>query len=93
MGANFGKHIRNLIQMPTAARKDHKGSRSATCPHAACLVTLGYPLTITPFDEMSNVENINIVLEAEDVNVYAGYRGHSVLIHGYEPDPSAGPYR
>jgi hypothetical protein len=51
------------------------------------------PITLRPFDPTSSKEDINFTLDAEDVNVFAGYPGHIITIFGYEPDPVAGPYK
>jgi hypothetical protein len=58
-----------------------------------CGLCAELPFTIRPFDEASDQEDISLLLEAEDVNVFAGYPGHSMSVIGYEPDPLSGPYK
>jgi hypothetical protein len=52
-----------------------------------------FPMTVRPFDPTSTNEDITIVLEADNVHVFAGYAGHQVVVIGYEPDATAGPYK
>jgi hypothetical protein len=48
-----------------------------------------FPVTVRPFPG-STGEDITLILEAEDVHVFAGYAGHTVTVIGYEVNPSGG---
>lgn len=50
------------------------------------------PVTLFAFDPAGDKEHIAFTIEAEDVQVFAGYPGHSVTVFAYEPDPAGGPY-
>lgn len=51
-----------------------------------------YPLIIKPFDSTNKKTDVTLLLEAEDVAIYAGYSGHPVSLNAYEPG-SAGKWK
>lgn len=58
-------------------------------------LSMEFPFTVKPFDlSKSTIDTLQLELITENVNVFAGYPGHRIIIRAYQPDPQPGkPYQ
>ncbi|MBI1750632.1 MAG: hypothetical protein HY234_00105 [Acidobacteria bacterium] len=71
---------------------DEPGIHGDACYSGLCAE---FPVTLRPMPGQSPPPPPQVVfhLEANDVEIFAGYPGHAVIVWGYEADPPAGPFK
>ena len=56
-----------------------------------CGISMEYPLTVKNFNPQTpNGDTIQLEFITENVNVFAGYLGHLIVVRQYLPDPQPG---